>query len=207
MTRRPRPLVLCILDGWGERDDGADNAIERASTPVWHALTRRWPHSEARRQRALCRAARRADGQFRGRAHQSRRRPGRLCRICRASTGRSPTDRWRALPAVREFIAKAEGARRRGACHRAAVAGRRAFAPGSDLGLGCHSRRGRGCGRGACAARRARHAAEMAVGYLKKFQARHRRARRYPDRDNRRALLRHGPRQALGPRCEGIPRY
>src|SRR3954470_18795073 len=45
MTRRPRPLVLCILDGWGERDDGADNAIERASTPVWHALTRRWPHS------------------------------------------------------------------------------------------------------------------------------------------------------------------
>src|SRR3954454_14119574 len=46
MTRRPRPLVLCILDGWGERDDGADNAIERASTPVWHALTRRWPHSQ-----------------------------------------------------------------------------------------------------------------------------------------------------------------
>ncbi len=45
MTRRPRPLVLCILDGWGERDDGADNAIARASTPVWHALTRRWPHS------------------------------------------------------------------------------------------------------------------------------------------------------------------
>src|SRR4051794_8915415 len=45
MTRRPRPLVLCILDGWGERDDGADNAIERASTPVWHALTQRWPHS------------------------------------------------------------------------------------------------------------------------------------------------------------------
>ena len=45
MTRRPRLLVLCILDGWGEREDGADNAIERASTPVWHALTRRWPHS------------------------------------------------------------------------------------------------------------------------------------------------------------------
>src|SRR3954452_14111339 len=45
MTRRPRPLVLCILDGWGERDDGADNAIERARTPVWHALMRRWPHS------------------------------------------------------------------------------------------------------------------------------------------------------------------
>jgi 2,3-bisphosphoglycerate-independent phosphoglycerate mutase len=45
MTRRPRPLVLCILDGWGERDNGADNAITRARAPVWHALTRRWPHS------------------------------------------------------------------------------------------------------------------------------------------------------------------
>src|SRR5438094_3757790 len=45
MTRRPRPLVLCILDGWGERDDGDDNAIERAKTPVWHELMRRWPHA------------------------------------------------------------------------------------------------------------------------------------------------------------------
>ncbi|MGD9616948.1 MAG: 2,3-bisphosphoglycerate-independent phosphoglycerate mutase [Alphaproteobacteria bacterium] len=45
MTHRPRPLVLCILDGWGERDDGADNAIERAATPVWDALMRRWPHA------------------------------------------------------------------------------------------------------------------------------------------------------------------
>jgi 2,3-bisphosphoglycerate-independent phosphoglycerate mutase len=37
--------VLCILDGWGERADGADNAIERAKTPVWHGLLRRWPHA------------------------------------------------------------------------------------------------------------------------------------------------------------------
>ena len=45
MISRPRPLVLCILDGWGERDDGDDNAIDRARTPVWHALKRRWPHA------------------------------------------------------------------------------------------------------------------------------------------------------------------
>ncbi len=45
MTPRPRPLVLCILDGWGERPDGDDNAIAAAKTPVWHALTARWPHS------------------------------------------------------------------------------------------------------------------------------------------------------------------
>ncbi|HTV88615.1 MAG TPA: 2,3-bisphosphoglycerate-independent phosphoglycerate mutase [Stellaceae bacterium] len=42
---RPRPLVLCILDGWGERDDGADNAIERARTPFWHGFLRQWPHA------------------------------------------------------------------------------------------------------------------------------------------------------------------
>jgi 2,3-bisphosphoglycerate-independent phosphoglycerate mutase len=45
MTSRPRPLVLCILDGWGERKNGDDNAIDRANTPVWHELMRRWPHA------------------------------------------------------------------------------------------------------------------------------------------------------------------
>ena len=50
MTSRPRPLVLCILDGWGERppkdNSTDDNAIERAKTPVWHGLMRRWPHAQ-----------------------------------------------------------------------------------------------------------------------------------------------------------------
>jgi 2,3-bisphosphoglycerate-independent phosphoglycerate mutase len=45
MNSRPRPVVLCILDGWGERPDGEDNAIDRAKTPVWHELMRRWPHA------------------------------------------------------------------------------------------------------------------------------------------------------------------
>jgi len=42
---RPRPLVLCILDGWGERPQADDNAIERARAPVWHQLLAQWPHS------------------------------------------------------------------------------------------------------------------------------------------------------------------
>src|SRR6266545_1080186 len=50
MTSRPRPVVLCILDGWGERpkgdNGGDDNAIEQARTPVWHRLMRRWPHAQ-----------------------------------------------------------------------------------------------------------------------------------------------------------------
>ena len=42
---RPRPLVLCILDGWGERAAAPDNAIETARLPVWHRLMARWPHA------------------------------------------------------------------------------------------------------------------------------------------------------------------
>jgi 2,3-bisphosphoglycerate-independent phosphoglycerate mutase len=45
MSQRPRPVVLCILDGWGERKDADDNAISRAKTPVWHRLMARWPHA------------------------------------------------------------------------------------------------------------------------------------------------------------------
>src|SRR5215472_189745 len=43
---RPRPLVLCILDGWGERPKADDNAIEIARAPNWHRLTSRWPHAQ-----------------------------------------------------------------------------------------------------------------------------------------------------------------
>ena len=42
---RPTPLVLCILDGWGERTKADDNAIAMARTPVWHRLLARWPHA------------------------------------------------------------------------------------------------------------------------------------------------------------------
>jgi 2,3-bisphosphoglycerate-independent phosphoglycerate mutase len=35
---RPRPVVLCILDGWGEREETDFNAIAAADTPVWDRL-------------------------------------------------------------------------------------------------------------------------------------------------------------------------
>lgn len=40
MTSTPhkRPVVLCILDGWGERKDTTDNAIANANTPTWDRL-------------------------------------------------------------------------------------------------------------------------------------------------------------------------
>lgn len=32
-TKRPRPVMLCILDGWGHRDSKENNAIETGNTP------------------------------------------------------------------------------------------------------------------------------------------------------------------------------
>ncbi|EME67954.1 phosphoglyceromutase, partial [Paramagnetospirillum caucaseum] len=43
--RRPRPVVLCILDGWGWRDETADNAIAQADTPNWDRFLKTYPHA------------------------------------------------------------------------------------------------------------------------------------------------------------------
>ncbi len=40
-----QPIVLCILDGWGYRENGADNSINNALTPHWDKLWSTCPHS------------------------------------------------------------------------------------------------------------------------------------------------------------------
>jgi len=42
---RPKPVVLLILDGWGHREDPADNALAQAHLPNWHALLAGNPHT------------------------------------------------------------------------------------------------------------------------------------------------------------------
>jgi 2,3-bisphosphoglycerate-independent phosphoglycerate mutase len=42
---RPRPLVLVILDGFGEREERADNAVRLANAPVLASLFAKYPHS------------------------------------------------------------------------------------------------------------------------------------------------------------------
>ena len=48
-TARPtpaiRPVVLLILDGWGHREEIADNALAQARLPHWHALLVSSPHT------------------------------------------------------------------------------------------------------------------------------------------------------------------
>jgi 2,3-bisphosphoglycerate-independent phosphoglycerate mutase len=43
--RRPRPVVLCILDGWGYRKECEDNALCQARMPVWDRLMASCPHA------------------------------------------------------------------------------------------------------------------------------------------------------------------
>ena len=40
-----RPLVLCIMDGWGERTEKKANAVAAAHTPFWLGLREKWPLS------------------------------------------------------------------------------------------------------------------------------------------------------------------
>jgi 2,3-bisphosphoglycerate-independent phosphoglycerate mutase len=44
-ANRPRPVVLCVLDGWGEAAPGPDNAIALALTPNFDGFRRRFPHA------------------------------------------------------------------------------------------------------------------------------------------------------------------
>src|SRR5580693_5091988 len=43
--KRPKPVVLCVLDGWGFREDAADNAITRAKAPVFRKYWAASPHA------------------------------------------------------------------------------------------------------------------------------------------------------------------
>jgi 2,3-bisphosphoglycerate-independent phosphoglycerate mutase len=42
----PKPVVLCILDGWGLRSETADNAVALARTPVFDRITATCPQAK-----------------------------------------------------------------------------------------------------------------------------------------------------------------
>lgn len=46
MTLKPtKPVVLCILDGWGSREQTENNAIKMANTPHYDAMIREFPNA------------------------------------------------------------------------------------------------------------------------------------------------------------------
>ena len=52
MSKRPKPILLTILDGWGYREEPENNAILQANTPVWDDLWERFPHTLIRASEA-----------------------------------------------------------------------------------------------------------------------------------------------------------
>ena len=42
---RPRPVLLLILDGWGHREESANNPIAEAALPNWRHLLAEYPHT------------------------------------------------------------------------------------------------------------------------------------------------------------------
>src|SRR6516165_8947833 len=102
---RPDPLVLCILDGWGERPKADDNAIAIAHTPVWHRLLARWPHAHLQASEHYVGLP---DGQMgNSEVGHTNLGAGRLVlqdlpRIDAAITGGKLT----AMPALRDFVGK-----------------------------------------------------------------------------------------------------
>src|SRR6266481_4870224 len=46
MTSRPSHRGCTAPAVSGERPNGADNAIDKANTPVWHELMRHWRHAQ-----------------------------------------------------------------------------------------------------------------------------------------------------------------
>ena len=46
MTAAYRPVVLCVLDGWGIAPDSPSNAATRAVTPRLDAILRDDPHAK-----------------------------------------------------------------------------------------------------------------------------------------------------------------
>lgn len=43
---RKKPVVLCILDGWGERKETLNNAVKMGDTPTWDRLVETCPKSQ-----------------------------------------------------------------------------------------------------------------------------------------------------------------
>ena len=196
--------MLVVLDGWGWREEAADNAVRQANTPTFDRLWAHGPHAFLRTAGRDVGLPPRPDGQFRGRPSQHRRRP-------RGDAGPAAHRRRHRLGRDREGAGadrpdrQAEAERRHLPPDRPRLARRRAFAPGPRRGAGENPRRRRRADGGACHHRRPRHAA--AIG-RRGPEALHRRAAEVgAGRDRARPLLRDGPRQALGARRQGLRRH
>ena len=205
-SARPRPLVLVVLDGFGIGRDPAADAIAAARMPAWRELLATWPHARLRGlrgPRSGCPVGQMGNSEV-GHLNLGAGRPVL-----------QDLPRVDAAIADGSFFTNPALAPRRGA--REPRTARRLHLVGLVGPGGVHSndrqavaiaqlaqQHGRRGPRRPRAARRARHPAALGRGVpAGPGRPPGRGACRRPDRDDRGALLRHGPR----PRWERIARY
>ena len=199
--QKRRPVMLVVLDGWGWREDAADNAIRQAKTPTFDRLWATGP-------RAFLRTSGRDVGLPPGQMGNSEVGhlnigAGRVVMQDLPRIGDAiASGEIKKAPALIGLIAGAEEKRRHLPPDRAGLAGRRAFASGPCRGAGENPDRRRRSGARACHHRRPRYAA--AIGRRRSQAARGRAPGLGAGRDRGRPLLRDGPRQALGARRQGL---
>ena len=201
--QRRRPVMLVILDGFGWREEAADNAVRQAKTPTFRRLWETGPHGflhTSGHDVGL------PDGQM-GNSEVGHLNIGAgrvvmqdLPRISDAIA----KGEIKSAPALTDLIRKLKAKRRHLPSHRPGVARRRAFASGSRRGARRDPHRSRRADAHARHHRRSRHAAAVR-GRISRSSARGA-AAIGRDRDRVRPLLRHGSRQALGAGGEGLQR-
>ena len=199
-----RPVMLVILDGWGWREEPADNAIRQAKTPTFDRLWQTGPHGflhTSGNDVGL------PDGQM-GNSEVGHLNIGAgrvvMQDLPRIGEAIASGEIARA-PALIDSHRQTESERRHLPSARPGLARRRAFASGPRRRAGEDSHRRRRADAGARIHRRPRYAAAIR---RRGHQAAARRAAAVgQDRDRVRPLLRHGPRQALGSRREGLQRH
>ena len=202
MQQRRRPVMLVVLDGWGWREETADNAVRLARTPTFDRLWSSCPH-------ALLKTSGPDVGLPAGQMGNSEVGhlnigAGRVVKqTLQRITDAIADHEIDQAPALRGLIERLRQSG--GTCHLMGL-----VSPG-----GVHSHQDH-------AAALARLLVEAgiptvvhaftdgrdtpprsAAEYIRQFRCGA--AARGQDRDGQRALLRDGPRQALGPRHQGVP--
>ncbi len=142
MPDTPRPVMLVILDGWGWREETADNAVRLAQHAEFRPALADLPARVPAHLRPRCRLAGGADGQFRSRPHEYRRRPRRHAGPAAHRQG-GRRRHARAMPGVAGLHRQAEGLRRHLPSDGPRLPGRRALAPGPRGRPGPGARAGR----------------------------------------------------------------
>ena len=205
-SSRPRPAVLCILDGWGHRPDRHYNAILDARTPNYDRLIATCPQG-------LIDASETFVGLPKGQMGNSEvghmnLGAGRVAvpdlpRIDNAIADGSLAKN----PILTELIASLK--KNGGACHLMGLASPGGVHAHQDhlVALANHDRRRRRAGMDPCLPRRPGHAAAQCAGMPAAHPGRPEIGPADPLRDDRRPVLPHGSRQALGARGAGLRRH